>query len=152
MKVRVGFVSNSSTSSYICSICGEEVAGRDLSLSDAEMYECENGHTFCESHISEITIDTIKKFIEDHVDKNEIENIDMEDETDVRDWFDEQAEEYEFRYETPSSLCPCCSFQNIDPDEAIKYLLKKNGLTRETLAQQIKSEFKDYDEFAEFIK
>ena len=42
MKIRNGFVSNSSTSSFICNICGEVEAGMDLSLSDVEMECCEN--------------------------------------------------------------------------------------------------------------
>ena len=49
MKTRNGFVSNSSSSSFVCSICGESESGWDLGLSDFEMFECENGHC---SHIS----------------------------------------------------------------------------------------------------
>ena len=54
MKIRKGFVSNSSSSSFICDVCGTAESGWDYSLSDAGMYECENGHTFCESHIINI--------------------------------------------------------------------------------------------------
>jgi len=50
MKIRTGFVSNSSSSSFVCDVCGEECSGMDMSLSDADMCECENGHTFCTSH------------------------------------------------------------------------------------------------------
>ena len=50
MKIRNGFVSNSSSSSFICDVCGHDEAGYDLGLEDAEMYECQNGHIFCESH------------------------------------------------------------------------------------------------------
>ena len=50
MKTRNGFVSNSSTSSFTCDVCGETYAERDAGLTDAEMYRCANEHTFCESH------------------------------------------------------------------------------------------------------
>lgn len=52
MKIRTGFVSNSSTSSFVCQICGNADAGMDASPSDFGMAECENGHTFCTSHSS----------------------------------------------------------------------------------------------------
>lgn len=52
MKVRQGFVSNSSSSSFVCAICGNADAGMDASPSDFGMAECENGHTFCTSHSS----------------------------------------------------------------------------------------------------
>jgi len=39
MKIRQGFVSNSSSSSFTCDVCGEEVSGYDVCLSEAEMSE-----------------------------------------------------------------------------------------------------------------
>jgi hypothetical protein len=49
MKVRQGFVSNSSSSSFTCDVCGETESGWDYCLSDVDMYKCQNSHTFCES-------------------------------------------------------------------------------------------------------
>ena len=50
MKIRTGFVSNSSSSSFVCDFCGEEQSGMDLCLREAGMVECVNGHIFCEAH------------------------------------------------------------------------------------------------------
>ena len=50
MKVRHGFVSNSSSSSFVCAVCGAIESGYDLSLSDCEMSRCEHGHEFHNSH------------------------------------------------------------------------------------------------------
>ena len=44
MKIRKGFVSNSSSSSFVCKICGETESDYDLSLRDANMACCENNH------------------------------------------------------------------------------------------------------------
>jgi hypothetical protein len=46
MKIRRGFVSNSSSSSFICDISGQAESGMDCSLEDFEMAECTEGHTF----------------------------------------------------------------------------------------------------------
>ncbi len=50
MKIRQGFVSNSSSSSFTCVVCGQTYSGWDACLDDAEMYRCLNGHEFCEGH------------------------------------------------------------------------------------------------------
>ena len=47
MKKRKGFVSNSSSSSFVCDVCGNDVSGMDMCLDEAEMAECKNGHTVC---------------------------------------------------------------------------------------------------------
>ena len=46
MKIRNGFVSNSSSSSFICDVSGTDASGWDMCLEEANMYQCENGHTF----------------------------------------------------------------------------------------------------------
>ena len=46
MKIRQGFVSNSSSSSFICDVTGEEHSGYDCSPYDYDYYECCNGHIF----------------------------------------------------------------------------------------------------------
>lgn len=50
MKTRNGFVSNSSSSSFTCEICGETGSGMDASMSDFDMSECKNGHVICDEH------------------------------------------------------------------------------------------------------
>lgn len=47
MKFRKDFVTNSSSSSYVCEICGRTESGFDIGLSEVEIMECVNGHTFC---------------------------------------------------------------------------------------------------------
>ena len=51
MKYRSDFVTNSSSSSYICEICKREDSGYNLGLSDLGFVECVNGHIFCEEHL-----------------------------------------------------------------------------------------------------
>lgn len=51
MKIRKGFVSNSSSSSFICDVSGEEHQGMDMCLEDACMYCCEEVHYFLEEFL-----------------------------------------------------------------------------------------------------
>ena len=51
MKIRNGFVSNSSSSSFVCEICNMKQTGWDISLEEVDMSCCENNHTFCNSHL-----------------------------------------------------------------------------------------------------
>lgn len=51
MKLRKGFVSNSSSSSFICDVTGEDVSGWNMCLSEAGMCECENGHIFLDEYL-----------------------------------------------------------------------------------------------------
>jgi hypothetical protein len=77
-KIRNGFVSNSSSSSFICDFCGYNESGYDLCLSDVDMSQCEKGHTFCNDHVGigsmfdKFGPDSTKKLIEyckDNVDQ-----------------------------------------------------------------------------------
>jgi hypothetical protein len=47
MKVRQGFVSNSSSASFTCVVCNSEVTGYDCLPEDFDWKKCENQHTIC---------------------------------------------------------------------------------------------------------
>lgn len=65
MKIRNGFVSNSSSSSFVCDFCGRAEGGYDCSLEDFGMKECTKGHTFCDYEIvGEVNIFTEKNILE----------------------------------------------------------------------------------------
>lgn len=102
MKIRSGFVSNSSSSSFVCDFCGREDSGMDYCLEDAEMFECEHGHTFCEDEIL------------------------MPENTSWAEEFEKLEEEnpevyYEYRYGVPEKFCPVCDrFKKMQQDELYK--------------------------------
>jgi len=160
MKIRIGFVSNSSSSSFICNITGEEYTSMDPSMIDAEMCVCENGHIF----LDEFLVGDFKKF---------------ED-------YDDTENEEDWRNNVPIENCPICSFQyiendlcveyiknvyNMTSDEVFKYMKSKNsrlrkirhiywfellfenkGISKEELIKEIKSKYSNYEEFYKDMK
>jgi len=138
MKIRNGFVSNSSSSSFTCAVCGEDHSGMDLCLSECEMFECENGHIFHEACVKDVNLDSpeIRKAYMLDVLKKSIENCTKYlEEGSSREYytrrladskselaqleageFDEDTiydmcDEWEFRYSAPEGVCPVCTMQ-----------------------------------------
>lgn len=123
MKIRTGFVSNSSSSSFVCDVCGESVGGWDLSLSEAEMCECINNHTICQEHSDQERISAAEEAAE------------------------EADEDCDFIYELPAELCPCCSFENVATSDLVAFLLMWAGSTREQVAEKMRTTYGSYEEF-----
>jgi hypothetical protein len=67
MKIRMGFVTNSSSSSYTCVICGECASGMDIDLRDWDMAVCVRGHEFCTSHAQKRP--DVNKVLVDNIDE-----------------------------------------------------------------------------------
>lgn len=178
MKIRKGFVSNSSTSSFTCDVCGDEQMGRDIGLVDADMYQCENGHTFCRDScikgvkgadelIEEIGLKNILKarfqqYIEKHsqsedevdtIEEIQSKLIDLDNDTlDEDEIMEYLSDWFEFEYSIPESCCPICRFEVLDNDDVSAYMLKKIGQTRDQLKKEIKETFKSYAELQTFLK
>jgi hypothetical protein len=74
MKIRKGFVSNSSSSSFICDVCGENQSGMDIILSDCDMFKCQKGHTICNSHKIDVPFESLKEKYPDYFKDNDFKN------------------------------------------------------------------------------
>lgn len=103
MKVRLDFVTNSSSSCYICEVCRATYSGWDMGLSDAQMMECVNSHVVCQSHLA-------------------VEAGDRLDGIRV----DEDSED-EFPYNVPAEFCPICSLEHVRDEDMLAYVLKMAG-------------------------
>lgn len=79
MKIRLGFVSNSSSSSYVCQVTGEARSGWDAVPEDLDMSECDNGHVFCNKFlIEDVTLqstqETTLQHLRDNLDRYSLHN------------------------------------------------------------------------------
>ena len=159
MKIRYGFVSNSSSSSFTCCICGEEQSGMDMCLSDAGMVRCREGHIFCESHKlgSDLTLEEKKqllidlalarKYYKPEENQKKVDEIKAMTDADAENEFDEYNNEELF-----SCSCPLCQLLDLDYDEISHYYMAKAGLkTTKEVAAVVKSEFGTYKAFCNFI-
>jgi hypothetical protein len=127
MKYRSSFVTNSSSSSFVCDVCGATESGWDMGLSDAGMYECENGHTFCDSHL---------------VKQPEPKETDSDNE-------DEDEDE---RYGVKAARCPICSFKMIYHADALKFLMKKHNITDANILADMKQAYATYEDLQKDLK
>jgi len=130
MKIRKGFVSNSSSSSFVCEVCGEEVSGMDMSLEEAEMYECKNGHTFCQYHA-----------LDNEALEERLSGGGDEDEDELSDLI----------YKLPEQYCPLCHFDSVCEADLIRYLLKNTKRSREDVAKKLREIFPNYKAFNTYV-
>ena len=130
MKVRKGFVSNSSTSSFICEICDKIEADRDCGPADFDMLMCENGHTF---HT-------------DCLEKDEMNKIE-----EAMDDFSQEHPNSESSDYVPKSLCPACNLKYINDWLLLTYMMKSQDVDREGVMDSIRRQFKTEKELNKYL-
>ena len=148
MKFRKDFVTNSSSSSYVCEICGRSESGYDISLRDCEMYECVNGHVFCcdEALEKPTKKEMLKMIMENEWNKerwgdairgyrdlSEEELIVMDEDT----LFDDFCSDG-YNYDVPECMCPICNFIEYSEYDLSDYLLKEYGVSRDEVFAEVK--------------
>lgn len=159
MKYRKDFVTNSSSSSFVCDVCGYETSGWDMGLSDAGMYECVNGHTFCENEALKMDRkEMIQSILEmefyDHYDKDTNESIYVhKDKDEVNAMSDDDLMDIicDDRYEVPSCICPICQLTALTDRDIIKYMFKKHNTNNDKTLKEIKQKFGNYNVFKKYL-
>lgn len=148
MKFRKDFVTNSSSSSYVCEICGRTESGWDMCLSECEMMECVNGHVFCCDEALETPNkqELIKMILENEWNK-ERWNCDIHDYKDYSEeelmvmdqdiLFEKFCSENGY-YDVPECMCPICQFIEYSEYDLSAYLLKEYGISREEVFAEVK--------------
>lgn len=160
MKIRNGFVSNSSSSSFTCDVCGTTESGMDASAHDFEMSTCVNGHTFCDSHAPESEPMTPKQY-RDEIRKqieactwmnkeriqSDIAEMEMVPDDEIEDFYNDNYSDDGI----PECQCPICTFKALDKNDGFKYLKKKFSMDDKEILESIQVHFKTYSEFQNFL-
>lgn len=147
MKFRKDFVTNSSSSSYVCEICGRSESGWDLGLGECEMMECVNGHTFCcDEALDMPTKEEMMKMIlengwfnrwdsgiQDYRAYTEEEIAAMDENIIFDEWITDGG-----YYEVPECMCPICQFIEYSEYDLSAYLLKEYGVSRDEVFAEVK--------------
>ena len=137
MKTRHGFVSNSSTSSFVCDVCGTVESGMDICLSEISMFECMNGHMSCDSCSPKT-----KKYIDDLA-----KGLVMKGGKAV-----EAGEEGDVRWEVPAEHCSLCQFESLGIEDALRFLRKEAELDNAGILKLFKERYKNYKELQGDLK
>lgn len=127
MKIRYGFVSNSSASSFVCNLCGYSIDGWSDDYDDDHRVCDEYGHELCGSCANNAQL--------------------IKDNYDGDDFWDE----YETSDTILSKNCPLCQMIKFKNDELVKFFLQQEQISREHLIQKLKSTFGTYEQFRKFI-
>lgn len=161
MKFRKDFVTNSSSSSYICEICGCAESGWDAAPDDVGMCECECGHVFCSEHrVTASPADFLEWFFNTESlteeQKSAIESAckDMCTE-DIKEYLIENEytdEDFFSDNELPDIECPICSFKVVSDDDLSKYKSILLNKTDEEITTEIQERFENMQEFNDFLK
>lgn len=110
MKLRYGFVSNSSTTSFTCEICGRTESYYDSSsCTDYGFVRCENDHGICE-----------EEALEGELTEEQQEELNNEG------------------YDISEKQCPICQFQVISNSDIKKYLKKEKKVDEAEAFAEIK--------------
>lgn len=165
MKTRNGFVSNSSTSSFICDISGCVIVSDHGGNMDGDIAEClKCSSSFLLKYIVTPDIKTlsdedIKDIISEDrfVDQADFDPDEINDRAELERLFGEFIahinNEYSdgHYYSLSHHLCPVCAMKKLPKELLFSYLLKKAGLTNKALTKQIKLEFGTFEKFKEFL-
>ena len=153
MKIRLAFVSNSSSESFTCDFCGHTASGWDMGLNDAQLYECVNGHTFCDEHAIEMPDISLEDMIKEIIKHDDIYRVcggdDVFNIDDIKEIYRQVVSEQ--RYEFPSKHCPFCQFEKITDHDYVSYVSKKWHLLRRLVLKEMKNDFENFEQFKTFV-
>ena len=150
MKIRKGFVSNSSSSSFVCDVCDCVETGYD-GMYDFPTTYCQGGHHFCSDHLEDTsTTEQMQEcmlgdeYFLKELDPFEAFAVKNGDKDIVPDLYERFVESYD---EVPKSMCPVCSLRVVSDNIIVSHLLDKFDLYRKDVEEEIRNKYGSLEGF-----
>lgn len=125
MKFRTGFVSNSSSSSFVCEVCGDTFESWDEGISHFGLVLCyQEDHLFCEDHRINPNSDGSYTTYEEEGEDTRID----------------------------SKHCPICQMKTITDHMVLMYLLKKYDLKYTEVQDEMRESFETFENFHDYLE
>jgi len=153
MKIRKGFISNSSSTSFTCEICGNTETGFDCFVDELGFYQCENEHIFCQEEavgeIEELENDDIGRYVSikncpiclfQVISNNDVANYLLKEYNISREIVFEEIKKVNARRKVLKNF------------EYVKYVFDKQNLDEKKMLEILKDRFHNYSEFRKYIK
>lgn len=153
MKIRYGFVSNSSSSSFTCDVCGRTETSYDTVLEDMDFYQCENEHIFC---MDEVIGGSIEELDNDYIGSCvSIKNCPI---CIFQYISNTDAAEYLFKKYNISREQVLEEIKKVNKRrkklydfEYVKYVFTQENITEDSFLKMLKENYKDYSEYRDFL-
>ena len=166
MKIRTDFVTNSSSSSFVCQITSRCDGGMNAYYVDYGFCQCRHGHLMDEDIVRKVTNEEkiawlkkngslLNKIIEDEYGKyNVLERViaqkikDGEElSKDEMDAFIEETvtKAVDYEYNILGCECPYCMMDYFEEDDLAKYLKKETGIDSGEVFAEVKAHNKNRD-------
>lgn len=172
IKKRLNFVSNSSSSSWICTLCGETEIYYDGDDNDM-FYECDHGHSICISclnhYVTKEMLQKAKKSLIFQIDKiinyqgdfsviefenkkeqylNDLNKINDIENLIATEIYQKWTRQQDYLNYLMKELCPVCNFMFLLDRDYINYIQKIFNIPpKSKILENIKRTYLNYDEF-----
>jgi hypothetical protein len=145
MKVRLGFVTNSSSTSYICEVCGTQEEGYD-GAPDGWFSCYEHGHTMCHACLKELHV----------IDADEEDNCPF---CKLEMLCDSDMSRYLLKTKGITRETVFAEIKKVNrrrrvlrDNEYNDYVLANLNITYDVVLAEVKSQFDTYEKFRDFLR